>query len=1085
MFERRTIWIVLFLVLFTGLTAEAQYYEKHYIAPAPWKYFSDANELIVTTQSTTDVAITVSRSDGSYVVNLSAKAGSPAVYRWPNGQDGNASALNTVLKDAGMIVTGTQPIAVTLRNVDSDVYYYRGGAIRGNASLSSYGNPGRGTNFRLGYYRSDYYWNEEIPQYSAMALHDNTTISLNGNYLVTLQTGESYIFRADIGALVTSDKQIVMNVGAYEDYGGGCGDGVYNQIPPINVLGKEYLFSKGKGNWTVAQTTVIATEDNTNVTVNSYNVDGSFNSASSRVLAKAGDWFTFSNGVNNEYRSASGIIADKNVIAYSGVGESCEVDVMILPPLNDCTGSKYLESYKFRGYYNNDLPYFANILTKSASDKIYINGVDAETLVSLRRQIGSTGWYILDFDNDQIGNPNDVTITSTARLNATLIQSGGGYSMAGVYSSFIDQPLAPSVTYDPPTCPITATLEVGSGIAPYQWYLNGNPIPGATGLTYKLNVSGTYTVSSTSSCGGIIISDASLVQLCSDVLVSKTVDNPTPYVGDNVVFKVIARNLNTSTSTNVVVNDLLPSGYTFVSANATAGVYNSSTGRWAIGVLRYQEDQILTITAKVNASGNLNGLNDVIDSLNLVTDKNKEFAKILSERNKSQENIEILKANIDSILDLQINPSNKDISKLFVLSKFQYKKILDSIKTDSYVKTDSVTKKGLFTRLGNALAGKSQIQKEQVNTIITMKYDNKIVTGSIEEQMANIFNTTYDYYGQQFKNLKNNFTNLRNQDARLMELNNRLLTIEGKLLPFYSKSLNQLQDNNQKRLQDRSDSNKIVRSYTIAILIVIMLVLSIIIFSFTSISFQYETRLTVAHLKIKENLNFKNRIVGMISHEIRSPLSLISIYSKMISSSIKDKEIQESFKSIQFTTNSLLLLTNQILEYSKDENRVLKLNKKKFQLVDEIDQIVSSIGSLVESKGNRIEIKSDLDSNYDINSDLIKIHQLFYNLIGNANKFTTNGLIAVTVGHELIADKKLNLKVEIEDNGMGISEEDLKKVFESYYQGTVSESVKDLGVGLGLNLCKEIVELFDGEINIESKIGSGTKVSFNLILNIV
>ncbi|UWY27725.1 HAMP domain-containing histidine kinase [Flavobacterium sp. TR2] len=481
----------------------------------------------------------------------------------------------------------------------------------------------------------------------------------------------------------------------------------------------------------------------------------------------------------------------------------------------------------------------------------------------------------------------------------------------------------------------------------------------------------------------------------------------------------------------------------------------------------------------------LNGLNNLIDSLNLISNNNEEFAKILIERNKSQVNIQVLKANIDSIIDLQINPDKNKISKLFVLDKFEYKKILDSIKTESYVKTDSVTKKGLFARLGNALAGKSEVQKEQVNTTITMKYNNKIVTGSIEEQMANIFNTTYDYYGQQFKNLKNNFANLRNQDARLMELNNRLLTIEGKLLPTYSDSISILQDNNQKQLQDSSDSNKIVRSYTIAILIVIMLVLSILIFSFTTISFQYETRLTAAHLKIKENLSFKNRIVGMISHEIRSPLSIISMYSKMISSSIKDQEIQESFKSIQFTTNSLLLLTNQILEYSKDENRTLKLNKTTFKLVDEIDQIIVSISSLVESKGNKIEVESNLLSNYEISSDLIKIHQLFYNLIGNANKFTKNGLISIAVDFELIEDKKLNLKVGIKDNGIGISESDLKNVFQSYYQGTVSENVKDLGVGLGLNLCKEIVELFDGEINIESQIGIGTKVIFNLILNVV
>ena len=74
-------------------------------------------------------------------------------------------------------------------------------------------------------------------------------------------------------------------------------------------------------------------------------------------------------------------------------------------------------------------------------------------------------------------------------------------------------------------------------------------------------------------------------------------------------------------------------------------------------------------------------------------------------------------------------------------------------------------------------------------------------------------------------------------------------------------------------------------------------------------------------------------------------------------------------------------------------------------------------------------------------------------------------------------------EIIIADNGKGMSENDLKSVFESYYQGVVSEKVHNLGVGLGLNLCKELVELFNGEIKIESKINQGTKVSFNLILD--
>ena len=486
-----------------------------------------------------------------------------------------------------------------------------------------------------------------------------------------------------------------------------------------------------------------------------------------------------------------------------------------------------------------------------------------------------------------------------------------------------------------------------------------------------------------------------------------------------------------------------------------------------------------------NYTASLSEISRLIDSLSSVSKGNKEFMKTLIQRNKSESNIMSLKSDIDSIIDTQINPNKSNTPKEFKLNKFEFKKILDSIKTDSYIKVDSLSRKGLFSRLGDAFAGRMDVQKEQLKITVTMKYNDKVVSGTIEEQIANLFSTTNKYYENQFKNLKKSFANLKDQDLKLTQLNNELLNLEAEIMPDYTKSLSALQDNTQKQLQNHYESNKAARSYSIVILIVMMFVISIILLSFTKIAFEYEKRLTLAQNKIQQSLNFKNRIMGMISHEIRSPLSIISIYSKMISSSIKDPEIKETFNSIQFTTNSLLLLSNQILEYSKDENFKPELKNKKFYLKNEINQIISSMTSLVESKGNKIEVKSNMLSDYEVNSDATKIHQLFYNIIGNASKFTKNGLILIVIDLKKTSDKELNLNVEIKDNGIGIAENDLKNIFELYYQGTVSGKVNDVGVGLGLNLCKEIVELFGGEIHVESEERKGTKIMFNLILSLV
>ncbi|KQX09881.1 sensor histidine kinase KdpD [Flavobacterium sp. Root420] len=474
-----------------------------------------------------------------------------------------------------------------------------------------------------------------------------------------------------------------------------------------------------------------------------------------------------------------------------------------------------------------------------------------------------------------------------------------------------------------------------------------------------------------------------------------------------------------------------------------------------------------------------------IDSLNLVSIKDKEFMKILIKKHQLESNILTLKSDIDSIINTQLNLNKNSAPKVFKLNKFEYENILNSITIESCIKIDSVSRKGLFSRIGDALAGTINVQKEQLNITVTMKYANKIISGSIEDQIVNLLAVTNKHYENEFKNLKNSFTSLNEQDSKLIDLNNRLQTLLPEIILNYNKSLDVLQKDTQRQLENQYEAHKKVKNYTIVMLIVLMLIISIILLSFTRMTFEYEKKLTTAQSQILQSLNFKNRIMGMISHEIRSPLSIISIYSKIISSSIKDSEIKDTFDSIQFTTNSLLLLANQILEYSKDENQSLKLKNKNFYLKNEINQIISSMISLVKSKGNEIEVTTNLVSDYEVYSDATKIHQLFYNIIGNANKFTNHGLISIAIDFEIAKDKKLNLKVTIQDNGIGISENDLKNIFELYYQGIVSGKVNDLGVGLGLNLCKEIVELFGGEINIQSEQGNGTKVVFNLILTLV
>ena len=610
---KKNIKYLIIFTIFNYLGANAQFYNQHYIAPAPWQYFSNANEIVIATNSTTSVNVTISRSNGTLVTTLSTIKGTPAVYRFTGDPTSLPYHLtNTVINGAGLIVNAAVPVSVNIRNVASDQLAVGADAnnIKGNASLTSFGDAGKGTNFRVGYYRDGDLGNFgnngfRRPIYSILAIQNNTSVQINNVATVTLNAGQSYLFEAAMGSLVTTTLPVVMNTSAKIDTPNGCGDGTLDQIAPNAVLGSEYFLVRGNGNSTAEQTTVIATLPNTVLTITNFNAAGVQVSTSTQTLVNAGSFYTLQNG-NGTALSASRIVATKNVIAYSGSAENCEVDIATLAPVSACGGSNFVETYKFRNYTAANLPYTGYILVQDASILVDFNGSNLETVAGARRQLGTTGWYLIDFTNIELGNPNFISLSSATKMNVVIIQQGGGFSMSAVFSSFTEIPAAANVTYlSGSQCTSqSATLTTSPGFAPYQWFLDGNPITGANTNSYTATVSGSYTVSSTLTCSVPFQSAPVQVTLCGDVAVNKSVNNLSPTVGSNVIFTVTATNNGPSNANGVSVSDLLPNGYNYVSSVVPSGTtYNSSTGLWSIGNLTNGQSVSLTITATVLTSG--------------------------------------------------------------------------------------------------------------------------------------------------------------------------------------------------------------------------------------------------------------------------------------------------------------------------------------------------------------------------------------------------------------------------------------------------------------------------------------------------
>ena len=478
----------------------------------------------------------------------------------------------------------------------------------------------------------------------------------------------------------------------------------------------------------------------------------------------------------------------------------------------------------------------------------------------------------------------------------------------------------------------------------------------------------------------------------------------------------------------------------------------------------------------------VNKLSKNLDSINTYKDKNPRLKSILTSKKNDSIEFKKLKKLVDSSYQFSTKSNFKMREDIPKLRKFDFNYNMDKFDIHTQTSLDTIEKKGLFGRLGDAIAGKVNVQKE--STIITVKNGKTADVSQIKNDVDSIISSINNHYTKEVEKIHVNVTNNKNNNGRFYKTFNIMLIYSNDLMNIYEFAIKDSKSDLEKEYRDQNSENNKIRNYLVFGAMILMFIVSILIMYFTRIAFIYERRLNVANKQINENLNFKNRILGMLSHELRSPLKIIGIFIKKISNKTTDETVKEYLKSISFTNNTLLMQASQILEYTKNQHIENKLNPAVFNLNNEINAILNSIEPYIETRNNKFVINKDIDPSIVVYSDCTKINQIFMNILGNANKFTENGQITVTTSAKTINENVISLTTEINDTGVGISQSDLEKIFEPYYQGIISDEVENLGAGLGLSLCKELVELYSGNISVNSELNKGTTVKFSINLNI-
>ena len=240
-----------------------------------------------------------------------------------------------------------------------------------------------------------------------------------------------------------------------------------------------------------------------------------------------------------------------------------------------------------------------------------------------------------------------------------------------------------------------------------------------------------------------------------------------------------------------------------------------------------------------------------------------------------------------------------------------------------------------------------------------------------------------------------------------------------------------------------------------------------------------QEEILLAKHKAEESSKAKESFLANMSHEIRTPMNGILGMSKLLSSADLSDKNRTFLNSIQTSANNLLVIINDILDLSKIESGKLTFEKIGFRLNDIIIESKEIVNYLATEKNLVISIEIDetLSSKILI-GDPIRLNQILTNLLNNAVKFTTKGEVKLLCRIASIANNNYNIEFSIIDTGIGIHEDTLKTIFESFSQADASTTRKFGGTGLGLSICKKLVELQNGNISVESKLNAGTTFRF-------
>ena len=256
--------------------------------------------------------------------------------------------------------------------------------------------------------------------------------------------------------------------------------------------------------------------------------------------------------------------------------------------------------------------------------------------------------------------------------------------------------------------------------------------------------------------------------------------------------------------------------------------------------------------------------------------------------------------------------------------------------------------------------------------------------------------------------------------------------------------------------------------------------------------FQENTINKLRHLQTKQEIQMatkekevaektatlKQQFIANMSHEIRTPMNAIVGMSRILWEKDPRDEQKKYLSAIRQSADNLLVIINDILDFSKIEAGKVRIEQINFSMKDCLKNVVNILRIKAEEKDLKLWFEMSDNVPKTVAGDPTRLTQVLINLVGNAVKFTEKGRVDIQVFLEKVENDRHYIHFQVIDTGIGISEDYVNKIFESFTQAGTDLARKYGGTGLGLTISKELVELMEGEIFVKSVLGEGTTFEF-------